>query len=121
MAYDHNGASAGDGDDWVDDKALEAAKMEAQVFGRGPNGEGETPAATLRRLFEENSAKAAMNIISMASNAASERIRFDANKYIVERVLGPLSATNNDGAPGSLEHTLAEMEKNISGGGSEGR
>ena len=109
-----------DEDDGVDEKALEAARMESQVFGKGPNGEGETTAATLRRLFEENSASAAMKIISLSSSASSERIRLDASKYIVERVLGPLGQGGNEGAPGSLEHTLNLISKGISGTGGDG-
>jgi len=99
-------------DDWPSDKELDAARMEAQVFGAGPNGEGETPAATLRRLFEENSTKAALQIISLGNAAMSERVRLDASKYVVERVLGPLGSPDH-GAPGSLEHTLQELTKNM--------
>ena len=95
------------------DEALEAARMEAQVFGKGPNGEGETAEQTLRRLFEENSANAAMNIIRMSNSAGSERVRYDASKYIVERVLGPLGSASDAGAPGSIEHALAQMQKNM--------
>lgn len=102
-------------DDEPDDKALEAARMEAQVFG-GPNGEGETPLATLRRLFEENSIKAGMQIINLSNTAMSERIRLDASKYIVERVMGPMTASSGSGvgAAGSLEHALEELQKNMS-------
>jgi hypothetical protein len=108
-----------------DDKALQAARMEAQVWGRGPNGEGETPKATLRRLFEENSIAAAMQIIKLSTSASGERIRFDASKYLVDRVLGPVNflkpgGSTEDHEPGSLEHTLLEMEKNIHGGNASG-
>jgi hypothetical protein len=128
-------------DDWVNDKALEAARMEAQVFGRppassinprsgsgsgagasigGPNGEGETPSQTLRRLFEENSPAAAGQIIRLSNSASSEAVRFRAAAYIVERVLGPIGAGMNGGAGGgadapvgSLEHTLHQIEQNM--------
>jgi hypothetical protein len=99
-----------------DDKALEAARMEAQVFGRAPNGEGETPRQTLRRLFEENSARAALQIINLSNSASGERVRLDASKYIVERVLGPMTTLkpgDTDAEPGSLEHTLAQMSKHM--------
>jgi hypothetical protein len=121
MAYnrDHHSSEPND-DDWVDEKALEAAKLEAQVWGKGPNGEGETPRQTLRRLFTENSTTAALNIIKLSNSASSERIRLDASKYIVERVLGPLTADSgksDDLEPGSIEHTLNQMQKNMSGEG----
>jgi hypothetical protein len=109
------------GADEPSDKDLEAARMEAQVWGRGPNGEGETPKATLRRLFEENSARAALQIIRLSEGASGERVRLDASKYIIERVLGPMNLLrpgvggNEDAEPGSLEHTLAELEKNVRG------
>jgi hypothetical protein len=107
-------ARSNDDDDWgIDDKAIEAARMEAQVFGAGPNGEGETTAQTLRRLFDENSTKAAMTIINLSNSASSERIRLDASKYVVERVLGPLGQSNDAGQPGSIEHALQEMQKNM--------
>ncbi len=120
-------------DDWVSDADLEAAaKLEGQVFGRGPNGEGETPKQQLRRLFEENSAQAALGIINLSRNANSENIKFQASKYVVERVMGPLPPAQaaavgnpNEPEPGTLEHTLNKIAQGIaampgSGGGEEG-
>lgn len=114
-------------DDWVSDKALEAAKLESQVFGAqyansanraGPNGEGETTAQTLRRLFDENSPAAAGQIIRLSNSAASEAVRLRAAAYIVERVLGPIGAqgyqgTGANAVPGSLEHSLHQIEQNM--------
>jgi hypothetical protein len=114
----NSGANSGEWDDFVDPDAVKAAQYEGYVFG-SPNGEGETPAQTLKRLFEENSAAAAVQIIKLSQHASTERIRFDACKYIVERVVGPTSLIKpvaDAVEPGSLEHTLAEMERNIRGG-----
>jgi hypothetical protein len=133
IMFDQHGSASNPADDeWVNEKALQAARMESQVFGRqpggstgssrwaGPNGEGETPSQTLRRLFEENSPAAAGQIINLSAHASSEQVRLRASAYIVERVLGPIGAgmgssgsSGADAPPGSLEHTLHEIEKNM--------
>jgi len=40
------------------------------------------------RLFEENVYTAALSIIQMAVHGSTERIKFEAAKYVVDRVLG---------------------------------
>jgi hypothetical protein len=131
IMFDQHGSASNPADDeWVNEKALQAARMESQVFGRQPGGStgssrwagpnGETPSQTLRRLFEENSPAAAGQIINLSAHASSEQVRLRASAYIVERVLGPIGAgmgssgsSGADAPPGSLEHTLHEIEKNM--------
>lgn len=43
------------------------------------------------RLMEEKLSAAVLSISKLATSASAERVRLDASKYIVERVLGPLS------------------------------
>jgi hypothetical protein len=105
-------------EDWgVSDKDMEAATLEGRVWGTGgPNGEGESTPATLKRLFRENSVQAAMNIVTIANHGTTERVRYDASKYIIERVLGPLGLIKDSGTAekGTLEYT---MEQIANGGG----
>lgn len=42
-------------------------------------------------LLEQNGPRAVHALVKLAHSASSERVRLDASKYIVERVLGPLS------------------------------
>ncbi len=47
-------------------------------------------------LLEEKALQSIINIAKLASKASHERVRFDASKYIVERVLGPLNKIEPD-------------------------
>jgi hypothetical protein len=49
----------------------------------------ESEEALTHRLFRENSARVAMAIVSIALKGSSERLRLDAGKYVIDRVLGP--------------------------------
>ena len=49
----------------------------------------ETEEALTHRLFRENSARVAMSVIDIALRGTSERLRLDAGKYVIDRVLGP--------------------------------
>ena len=46
---------------------------------------------TAQNLLEEASLKAVMQLSKLAVAAGAERVRLDASKYILERVLGPLN------------------------------
>ena len=72
--------------DWdVSDEDIEALTMERSI---SPN---ETDVQIAQRLFTENAPHAAKRIIELGRRANSERTRLDANKYIVDRVLGRLT------------------------------
>jgi hypothetical protein len=53
-------------------------------------------AATARRLFKENAPTAALSIIRMATHGSTERIKLDASKYVLERVLGKVGDDGED-------------------------
>jgi hypothetical protein len=42
------------------------------------------------RLFKENSPNVAMQLVNIALRGSNERLRLDAGKYIIDRVMGPV-------------------------------
>jgi hypothetical protein len=66
----------------------------------------ETEYDTANRLFRENLPNAARSIITLAMRGTTERVRFDASKYIVERIMG----RQPDGGDSGLEQgPLADL------------
>ena len=89
--------------DWVPDEALDALTAEREFH------PAEDEKQLTRRLFRENSPVAAMGIINTAKHDPNSRVRLDAQKYIIERVLGKVG----DDATGDklpLETFLAQVE-----------
>jgi hypothetical protein len=72
-----------DADEWDAKRALENLKMEHALDAHG------TPQTTAKRLFEEALPVATMAITHLAMHSATEVIRFNAAKYVVERTMGP--------------------------------
>jgi len=79
---DSEGSGPGDDLTAITESDLEALKMERSL---DPTESAELRA---RRLFRENLDTAVMGIIKTAAHATNERLRFDAQKYVVERILG---------------------------------
>lgn len=101
---------------WVSDADLEAAmKMEQTVFGRDLSTGASKKLA--KRLFEENAAAAAQSIIKTAIHGSTEKVRFDAAKYVLERALGPVNLafkdTGDEDAP--LEAAMKQLMGNSKG------
>lgn len=101
---------------WVSDAQLqEALEMEQKVFGRDLDSGASKKLA--RRLFEENAAAAAQSIIKTAVHGSTEKVRFDAAKYVLERALGPTAnpydRAANDNDP--LEAAVQELMGNKTG------
>lgn len=76
---------------------------ELQAFAQATE---QTKAATYEQrtqgIFRQNGALAAAEICNLALGAANERVRLDASKYVVDRVLGRVSeskALEAEGAP----------------------
>lgn len=67
---------------WVPDDALNALVTERTIH---PDEDNET---TARRLLRENVGAAVLGIVHTAVHGSNERVRLDAQKYVVERVLG---------------------------------
>jgi hypothetical protein len=73
------------GDIEVTDEEIDALKDEASVIHGGDQKE------FAQNLLDQNAFRAIMQIVKLSTEATNERIRFDASKYVIERVLGPLS------------------------------
>jgi len=69
---------------WDSDKALEAMKMERVIHPE------ETDEALTQRIFKEAAPQAATGIVHTAFHGVNENTRFNAQKYVVERVLGKI-------------------------------
>lgn len=80
-------------DVWVPDRAIEAINMEAQLH---PD---ETSEQLAQRILKENLAVIAMGITHTAKYSSDSRLRFQAQTYVMDRVMGkigsavPLSST----------------------------
>lgn len=71
------------------------AEIEAELFGEATN------AQRARTLLDRNVQMAAMQLIDLAANGSSERIRLSASTEILNRVLGP--AGKDDQADSLME------------------
>lgn len=69
-------------DSWVPDDALSSLVTERTIHPE------ENDEATARRLLRENVAAVTLGIIHTAIHDPNSRVRLDASKYVVERVLG---------------------------------
>lgn len=71
-------------DDLVTEDQVKALAEERDITGDDEQAQAE-------RLFKEHLPSAVLTIISLARNAASERVRMSAAQYIVERNLGKIT------------------------------
>jgi len=62
----------------------------------------ETPEQTANRIFKENLPAAARSIVTLAVNGGSERIKLDASKYVVERIMGRIGEAPDQPEDGPL-------------------
>jgi hypothetical protein len=67
---------------WDADEALHSLADETRIL------DGDDPTMSARRIFRENAAIAATTICHIAKYCPSDRTRFEAAKYVVERNLG---------------------------------
>lgn len=88
---------------WVPDDALASLVSEREL---NPD---ESDEQLTRRLFKENSAKAALQIVFVSNHGTNERTRLDASKYIVERVLGKIGDDVFEGAKNPLEALMEDV------------
>lgn len=89
--------------DWVTEDAVNSMVTEKTM-----NPE-ESDEDTARRLLRENAGMAVLGIVHTAQYGASDRIRLEAQKYIVERVLGK----TGDDAFGQTASPLTEFITSI--------
>ncbi len=55
----------------------------------------EKPEQTAHRLIVENAPRVALGIVRLANGAASERVRLDASKYVIDRALGRIGESRS--------------------------
>ena len=87
----------------VDDDVLAALNMERQM------NPGETEKELARRLMKENLPQVTMNVINTALHGSNDRIRFDASKYIMERVLGKIGDDTYETSKSPLEELFDDV------------
>ena len=87
----------------VDDDVLAALNMERQM------NPGETEKELARRLMKENLPQVTMNVINTALHGSNDRIRFDASKYVMERVLGKIGDDTYETSKSPLEELFDDV------------
>jgi len=75
-------------DDWIDWGVADAIGMERRM------APAESAAALAQRLIEERAPQAVLVVSKLADNSDSDKVRLDAAKYILDRVLGPPRSNN---------------------------
>lgn len=93
----------------VTDDDLRALKDEVDVL------HGGDLKAAAGDLLEQKAMQAIISISRLATEASAERVRLDASKYIVERVLGPLSKIEMDKDPAKdpMLQFMAKLSENM--------
>ena len=98
---------------WDSDEALEAMKMERAMRPE------ETDAELAQRIFKEAAPQAATGIVHLAFHGVNENTRLNAQKYVVERVLGKIGDTG-DSEDSPLNQMVKELaaaaERHANGG-----
>ena len=61
------------------------------------------------RLFQENAPQVAMQVVNIALQGSSERLRLDAGKYVIDRVLGPMGKETHR-ADSPLDKLVRQMQ-----------
>ena len=89
--------------DWVPDEAMKALVAERDVH---PD---ETPEQTARRLLIENLGPVTLGLIHTALHGSTERTRLDAQKYVMERVLGRVG----DDAYGAVDSPIESFLRGV--------
>src|SRR5882757_1757501 len=112
MSDDYNGKDSDNqkpGKEWIPDEALESMVMERSLH------EGENNVKTSRRLVDENLPIVAQSMIHLAIHSSSERIRFDAGRYLMDRAMGRVGeeSVTPESTPISefLESVLQDVDK----------
>jgi hypothetical protein len=81
----------------------------------------ETEEQQTRRIFLERGPVAAATIAHIAQYGTTERVRFDASKYIVDRVIGVVGSDNgvSDPLKSFLDDLVVQAEQHANAGASE--
>jgi hypothetical protein len=77
----------------VTDAEIKALRDESHVLNSGNDKE------TAKALLEQEAFAAILSLTKLAVRAQNERVRLDASKYVIERVLGPVARVGEDRDP----------------------
>lgn len=88
---------------WDPEAALRSLVTETQVM------DGESPEQTMMRLFKENGPIAALSICQISQHSPNERLRLDASKYVMDRVLGRIGDADTTIESDPLEDLLSKI------------
>ena len=90
---------------WVPDRALQAIEMERQFE------EGISDTALAQKILKQNLPLVAVGITHTAKYASDQRLRFQAQTYVMDRVLGKVgtSVVNDDSPLDELNKQLLEL------------
>lgn len=84
-------------------EALVAVSLDPKIMARRKRA--------VEQLFEDNAVHAAAEIVSLATSSPNEKIRLDAAKYVVERVLGKIEASKVEAGTNPWEEVLGTVYK----------
>lgn len=85
------------------------AAMDAALTMEQATHPDETNEELTHRLFRENSPRVAMSLVHIALNGTSERLKLDAGKYIIDRVMGPVGKETHR-ADSPLDAMVRQMQ-----------
>jgi hypothetical protein len=91
-------------DGFVDEDAVAAALSMERATHTNESTEDLT-----HRLLKENSPHVAMQLVNIALRGSSERLRLDAGKYILDRVMGPVGKETHR-ADSPLDKMVRDMQ-----------
>jgi hypothetical protein len=80
-------------EEWVPDEQLKSLVMERTVH------DEESQEDMSRRMLRETAPAAAASIVHLAVYGTTEKMRLDASKYVLERVLGPAGSNVGETNP----------------------
>jgi len=92
-------------DGFIDEDAVQRALQMERVT----HSEESTEDLT-HRLFKENSPAIAMQMVNIALRGSSERLRLDAGKYVIDRVMGPVGKETHR-ADSPLDKMVRDMQE----------
>ena len=92
--------------EWDVEDALRSMEVERQIH------QDQTPSEIATRIFDENMVPSALAIVHLAQHSPNEKIRMDAAKYVLERILGRIGDESKSSETNPLERLLAEIVTN---------
>lgn len=92
--------------EWNVEDALRSLEIERTVHG------DLTSEQIAKNIFDENLVPAALAIVHLAQHSPNEKMRMDAAKYVLERIMGRIGDPPRESAENPLEKLLADIVDN---------